>query len=112
MASHRDALVTRKEIKEFAKRFVHTQNGMFITLSDFDPMVFKSVRNPHNYFITGKKRILLVDGRIFAGWLNGHNFGTRKIATYEINEIDYNVIDHLLDDYKRLAPQMFEDDVY
>jgi restriction endonuclease Mrr len=98
MASMRDELITKEELQKFADSFDGTKNGIFITLSDFEPDV---ETNASDDFITGDKRIRLLNGHHFSEWLGSYDLGARTIETYEIREIDYNFIEHLLDDVER-----------
>jgi restriction endonuclease Mrr len=98
MASMRDELITKEELQKFADSFDGTKNGMFITLSDFEPDI---ETNASDDFITGDKKIRLLNGHYFSQWLMRYNMGTRTIATYEIKAIDYNFINNRLDDVEK-----------
>jgi restriction endonuclease Mrr len=103
VASIRDELIAKKELQKFADSFDNTRNGMFITLSGFEPDVDEEINNAFNIFVVDDKKIQLMNGYHFAEWLGSYDMGARTIETYEIREIDYNFIEHLLDDSERIT---------
>jgi hypothetical protein len=109
--SWREELITKTEIQEFAERIDNSEQedeedrqngqlykpsfGIYITLSDFE-------QGLNSIYVTkGRKRIILMNGTEFLQWLMSYGIGVRTIQTYNIHEIDYNFIEHLMDDYER-----------
>lgn len=75
--------VGRPDIQQFAGALAgkHARKGVYITTSDFSPEAEK-------YVASLESKIVLISGEQVAQLMIDYRLGTRRVATYEVKEVD------------------------